>query len=65
MVKETMRRIELAVMLLVLLVTAAMAGLAFATRTQQSLMFTVSWLTFAGILLADMLLFKIYEEVKK
>ncbi len=65
MVKEAMKKIETAVMLLVLLVTAAMAGFAFAARTEQSIVFTVSWLTFAGILLADMLLFKIYEEVKR
>jgi len=65
MVEATIDKIELAVLFLMMILTAAMAGFAFAAKTQESIMFTLGWMIFVGIVVANMLMFKIYREVKR
>jgi hypothetical protein len=63
--ENIINKVEMAVLFLMMLLTAAMAGFAFAAKTQEATIFTLGWMIFVGVLIANMLLFKIYRGVKR
>ncbi len=64
MAEEIMRKIELGVLFLMMLLTAAMAGFAFAVKTQDAVMFTLGWMIFVGVWVTNIILVKIYRRVR-
>lgn len=64
MVEDILRKIEIGVLLLMMVLTAAMAGFAFAVKTQEAIIFTLGWMIFVGVWVTNMLLLKIYRRVR-
>ncbi len=62
--KKIIESIEYFVLLLALAMIGVLMGMMSVVQTQQDMLVIISMMNVMGILLADMLLFKIYREKK-